>query len=271
MGKIPDLIFYQTLPVLKNEKIAAKFFILSLQTAEMARGAFPGQFAMLKPERSSVLLGRPYSVYKREGDILSFLYKIYGKGSRELSRVKSGEKINIWGPLGKGFQETSLREWAFVAGGVGVAPFLFLAQEAPKNISMTLYFGIKNKDQAILQKEFEDLNCKVIFVTEDGSYGEKGWVTDAVKKFLDQKLKTQNSKLIPIELFTCGPRLMEKAVAQLAQEYHLRCQVAFEEYMGCGLGTCMGCVVKCHNGKEGQYERVCREGPVFMADHIVWE
>ncbi|MBI1871232.1 MAG: dihydroorotate dehydrogenase electron transfer subunit [Chlamydiae bacterium] len=257
-------IFYDHVSLMTNHEVAPNHFVLTFEHSKMASLAQPGQFVMIKPEKGSILLGRPYSIFRVDGSKLSFLYKIYGKGSREISRLKPGDSVYAWGPLGNGFRPTQTNEWLWVAGGVGVAPFLFLAQRSPKNIKMKLFFGIKTSDHAILKNEFEELGCSVTFVTEDGSLGEKGFVTDVLRKELNQGPRTT------IELFTCGPRLMEAKVAQISRENHLRCQVAFEEYMGCGLGTCMGCVVECHDGKASYYKRVCREGPVFMADEMVW-
>lgn len=260
-------IHVQSLPIQSNMEIAPGFFILEVESPEITTGAKPGQFVMVKPQdRSGILLGRPFSIFKRDRSRLFFLYKIYGKGSREISLLKKGEQIRAWGPLGQSFFPTQRQNWIFVAGGVGVAPLLFLAQEAPRNITMTLFLGIKNKDQAILKSDFEKLNCKVIFVTEDGSLGEKGLVTDVLEKSLAAEKNVSDT-----EIFTCGPRPMEARVAEIARKFNIPCQVAFEEYMGCGLGTCMGCVVKCRHEDDWSFKRVCREGPVFMADQIIWE
>jgi len=262
-----DPIFYQSLPVLSNEEIAPNNFILEVESLKMSKNSKAGQFAMIKPQSGSTLLARPFSYFKREGSTLYFLYKIYGKGSRELSELKKGEVLDIWGPLGNGFRETKASEWVFVAGGIGIAPFIFLAQQAPRNIKMTVLFGIRTKDQAILEKDFRELGCDVIFVSEDGSIGKKGLVTSQLENLLKEKMSSK----VGCEVFTCGPRPMEAAVARIAIENKIPCQIAYEEYMGCGLGTCMGCVVKCRMNDDWVFMRVCREGPVFMADQIIWE
>lgn len=268
MSSKVDTIYYRSLPVVLNEEIAPNNFILGVESSEISKIAKPGQFAMLKPlSGGSTLLARPYSVFKKEGNAVYFLYKIYGKGSRDLSKIKKRDQISIWGPLGNGFRETHAEKWIFVAGGIGVAPFLFLAQEAPQNVKMTLLFGVRTKDQAILKEDFEHLGCEVIFVSEDGTEGRKGLVTT----HLDDLLKDRTFLSHNIEIFTCGPRPMEAEVARISIKNNIPCQVAYEEYMGCGLGTCMGCVVKGRVDDDWVFMRVCREGPVFMADQILWE
>lgn len=258
--------FFQVLPILENTEIAPNNFLIEVESKEIASISKAGQFAMLKPHRGiNTLLARPYSIFRKNQNRLAFLYKIYGLGSRNISELKKGEMIDLWGPLGNGFLPTPAKHWIFLAGGIGIAPFLYLAQEAPKNIQMTLFFGIKTKDQAVLEKDFEKLNCKVIWVTEDGSLGEKGFAT----AYLDQYLADNDKK--DIEIFTCGPRPMEAIAAKISAKHNVKCQVAYEEYMGCGLGTCMGCVAACKQGNDWIYKRVCREGPVFMADEIIWE
>ncbi len=260
-------IHCQSLPIESNTEIAPGFFVLEINSPEIAKVSTPGQFAMIKPEgRVGILLGRPFSIFKKEDSKLSFLYKIYGKGSREISSLRKQDTVSLWGPLGRSFFPTQNKDWIFVAGGVGVAPFLFLAQNAPSDVKMTLLFGIKNKPQAILKNEFESLGCEVIFVTEDGSLGQKGLVTNYLEEFLSKEKSLQSK-----EILTCGPRPMESQVAKISKKLNLPCQVAFEEYMGCGIGTCMGCVVKCKNETDWIYKRVCREGPIFMSHEIIWE
>lgn len=261
-----ERVFYRTVPLVSNREIAPAHFVLELECPDIAGPAHAGQFVMIRPaEVSNTLLARPLSIYRKEKGRLFFLYKIYGKGSKNLSLLGKGETVNIWGPLGNGFEIVHGRPWVFAAGGIGVAPFMFLAQDAPAGTAMTLFFGIKTRSQAILEKEFLELGCRVVFVTEDGSLGEKGLVTPYLESFIKQ-LAAESP-----EVYTCGPRPMEFNVAGICLQNSVRCQVAYEEYMGCGLGTCMGCVVKCRVDRDYAYKRVCREGPVFMADEIVWE
>jgi len=258
--------FFQVLPVLENTEIAPNNFLIEIESKEISYICKAGQFAMLKPHRGvNTLLGRPYSIFRKNGDRLAFLYKVYGLGSKNISELKKGEYLDIWGPLGNGFFPAPAKHWIFIAGGIGIAPFLYLAQTAPHGTRMTLFFGIKTRDQAVLEEDFSRLNCKVIWVTEDGSLGEKGFATT----YLDRHLSEHPGE--NAEIFTCGPKPMEAVVAQITMKHRVRCQVAYEEYMGCGLGTCMGCVVPCRQGDDWTYKRVCREGPVFLADEMVWE
>jgi len=253
-----------------KESICLKpgFYRLVLKASQMAKEAKPGQFAMLWPTKSQEpLLGRPISLHgidQKKGEV-SFLYQTVGRGTALLANLEAGNEIGILGPLGNGFTlQSNAKKVVLVAGGIGIAPLLPLAA-ALKNEGkkVELLFGAAKCDFLVGMDAFADLGCAVAVATVDGSLGQKGLATDLLKDSL--------AKERPGHIYACGPKPMLKAVAEIATESGIPCQISLEERMGCGFGVCMGCV--CHqkdeNGKE-KLARVCKEGPVFEADEVIW-
>jgi len=142
-----------------------------------------------------------------------------------------------------------------------VAPLVFLAEKIKKGKTLVL-IGAKTKNQILCKKDFRSLGCEVKISTDDGSKGFQGKVTE----LLEQILHARQYALDSISLYACGPRPMLKAISRICGEYHIAAQISLEEHMACGFGACLGCVV---NTKEG-FQRVCKEGPVFSADQILW-
>lgn len=209
------------------------------------------------------LLKRPFSIYRWLGPDFQILYRIVGKGTDILSRRKPDDILEVIGPLGKGFPvPKSTDKIILVAGGLGIAPLFSLAEKL-KKIKPLLFYGARTKEELLCIDELKSLGIEPVIATDDGTLGYKGVITDIFKKFLTQnsKLKTQNY------LYACGPEPMLKALTLLAKEHGLKGSMALEQNMACGLGTCLGCVV---NTKDG-YKRVCKEGPVFKIEDIVWE
>ena len=186
------------------------------------------------------------------GDILTIVYKVVGKGTEAMSRMASG-KLDILTGLGNGYDLTQAGEKpVLLGGGVGVPPMYLLARklrEQGKEVSVIL--GFNTKDEIFYEEEFKALGCAVTVTTVDGSYGMKGFVTDA--------LKTMDYT----HFYTCGPEPMLKAVYRASVTSG---QMSFEERMGCGFGACMGCSCKTLTG----YKRICKDGPVMMKEEILW-
>lgn len=222
--------------------------------------AKPGQFLEIKiSDGYEPLLRRPFSIHRRRGKDIEIIYRIAGRGTEILSQRKVGEYLNVIGPLGNGFSILDSQPSILVAGGMGVAPLVFLAEKLAKSKTLVL-LGAKTKRQILCEKEFRDLGCEVKVATDDGSRGFKGKVTDLLKHLLP----TLSSQLSTI--YACGPKLMLKEIALISKQYNIPAQVSLEEHMACGIGACLGCVVKTKDG----FKRVCKEGPVFNADEIVW-
>lgn len=283
----------QKAKVSENSRVGEKRYKIILGAAGIARISRPGQFVMVKVCGGSLpLLRRPLSISRAGNGRLEFLYEVKGEGTRMLSRVKRGEKLDIIGPLGNGFSYNprigSIKNHAgrflsanrypltaiLVAGGMGAAPLIFLAEKLREGKrkkekgKILVLLGAKTKKELLGAREFRRLGCCVKISTDDGSLGFKGRVTDLLEQLLqapNSKLRTPASQLPTI--YACGPDAMLEAVSMIAAEYEIPAQVSMEQFMGCGLGACMGCVVKTKQG----YKRACHDGPVFEAGEIIWE
>ncbi len=212
----------------------------------------PGQFVNIKLD--GLYLRRPISVCDLSNDTLTIIYKAVGKGTEQMSRMTAGEKLDVLTGLGNGYDlSLSGNKPVLLGGGVGVPPMYLLAKELlaqGKKVSAIL--GFNTKDEVFYEQEFKKLGCDVTVTTVDGSYGVKGFVTDALKE-MDYTY-----------FYTCGPEPMLKAVYNAANTSG---QMSFEKRMGCGFGACMGCSCKTITG----YKRICKEGPVMKKEEILWE
>ena len=211
----------------------------------------PGQFINIKLD--GLYLRRPISVCDCAGEKLVIIYKAVGKGTEMMSRMKAGEVLDVLTGLGNGY-DTSLSgdRPLLLGGGVGVPPLYMLAKKlADEGKKVSVILGFNTAGEVFYEKEFASLGCDVTVTTADGSYGKKGFVTDALPESYSY-------------FYTCGPEPMLKAV-------HKKCvtsgQLSFEERMGCGFGACMGCSCKTLTG----YKRICRDGPVMKKEEILWE
>jgi len=272
--------------ILSNEKIIPGYYKMRLHAPGMAQEAKPGQFVHIKVKDGyDPLLRRPFSIYKSEGEKIEILYKVVGRGTELLSRKKIGNKIDILGPLGQGFKiNPDLKRIVLVAGGMGIAPLYFLAERLfgckngrdekrskgqsllndslrNKNLpDILVILGSGSKENMLCLEDFRNLDIKVAVATEDGSQGYKGLVSDFLSHLL------QEDSQIDL-LCACGPIPMLKKIAQLSLKYKIPCQVSLEQRMGCGIGACLGCIIKGESG----YLRVCSDGPVFQANQILWK
>jgi len=248
--------------ILYNKKIKGNYFHLVLQAPKITKESLPGQFLNIKVNDAyEPLLRRPLSIHRVKGANIEFLYEVVGRATELLSHRKPGEYLDVIGPLGNGFQLNAKHKTLniLVAGGMGVAPLMFLAEKLVKS-KVTVLIGAKTKGQILCDKNFKDLGCEVKIATDDGSRGFKGKITDLLKALpltMDYKLST---------ICSCGPGPMLKEISRISKKYNIPAQVSLEEHMACGIGACLGCVV---NTKEG-FKRVCKEGPVFNADEIIW-
>ena len=211
----------------------------------------PGQFINIKLD--GLYLRRPISVCDCEGDNLTLLYKVVGKGTEQMSKMKDG-KLDILTGLGNGYNLSQSGEKPLlIGGGVGVPPLYMLAKKLVKEgKDVSVILGFNTKDEIFYEEEFKDLGVKVYVTTVDGSYGIKGFVTEAMKE-IDYTY-----------FYTCGPEPMLKAIYSASTTSG---QFSFEERMGCGFGACMGCSCKTITG----YKRICKEGPVLVKEDILWE
>jgi dihydroorotate dehydrogenase electron transfer subunit len=263
-------LIFQESSVQGIQRIAPDVYRLNFSAGAISRQAKPGQFLMIRPVKfREPLLPRPFSIHRIRGNFLEILFKVVGLGTRQLAEAVKGDLLEIRGPLGRGFQVDLAREPVLVAGGLGVAPLLGLAESLsslkkwPFRVPAKLVIGAKTKQELFCLREFEQACLEVLVATDDGSSGHRGLVTDLLKKLFPDREA-------PPALYACGPQPMLKAVGRWAVARKIPCQVSLEARMACGLGACLGCVVARKNQAGISYVNVCQEGPVFEADQIVW-
>lgn len=230
----------------------------------------PGQFAMIRlADRLDPLLARPLSIYDCNSaeETLDFIYRVVGHGTRLLSRLVEGDKLDLLGPLGRPFHRDQKAERIIlIAGGMGLAPLNYLLKEYTQTgREIVCYLGFKRGDEIIGLDSWQE-RCSLLKLTsEDGSVGIRGLITDLVQE--DLPYLTSGGGLF----YACGPRAMLKRLAEIFRPYHIFFQVSLEERMACGLGACLGCAVEM-DGKVGEpsYRQVCCHGPVFHIGDIKW-
>lgn len=244
--------------------------LLTFEHPEVAGGAAPGQFVMIKAGLSAdPPLRRPFSILGADpaAGTFSLFVKAVGPGSRTLCELPVGALARCLGPLGRPFAGPEPgREALLVAGGYGIAPFRFLAERLQsEGRHARVFYGGRSARDLKLQAPFESLGVPVVLATEDGSLGARGRVTLPLEQHLDRGPG-------PFALYACGPDAMLHAVARLARDRDLPCQVSLDPWMGCGVGTCLGCVVEVQLPGEPRPKRrcACTEGPVFEARDVVW-
>ncbi len=238
------------LEITENIKLTDNVFKMCLK-GDISDITSPGQFVNIKID--GLFLRRPISVCDAEGDTLTIIYKVVGKGTKALSGMKEG-KLDVLTGLGNGY-DTSVSgdEVLLLGGGVGVPPLYMLCKkliQEGKKVSVVL--GFNTKSEVFYENEFKELGAEIYVTTVDGSYGIKGFVTDAAKDI--------NYSYF----YTCGPEPMLKAIYKATD---VSGQFSFEERMGCGFGACMGCSCKTVTG----YKRICKDGPVLVKEEILWE
>ena len=236
--------------LIKNEKIAANTY-LSLLEGDTSDITASGQFVNIKLD--GFYLRRPISVCNVEGNLLTIIYKAVGAGTEKMAHTPVGEKWLTLTGLGNGYDLTkSGQSPLLIGGGAGVPPMYYLARKlVAEGKTPTVILGFGKADEVFFKEEFEALGLKVLVTTVDGSFGIKGFVTDAMVG-LDYTY-----------FYTCGPEPMLKAVYDKTETSG---QFSFEERMGCGFGACMGCTCKTKYGNK----RICRDGPVLEKEEIIW-
>ena len=253
--------------LLKKEELISGIFKFSVQADEIVNTAKPGNFIEIRVNDDiEPFLRRPISIYNmdKENGILEFIFQVKGKGTTILSKRNEGELIDIVGPLGFGtFKYSSYEKLAIIGGGIGIFPLYELAKCAhAENKSVNTYLGFRNKDLVVLEDEFGKVSNNLTITTDDGSYAQKGFAIDFLKKDIeDGKIDS---------IYACGPLPMLRAVRELSIEKNIPCQISLEEKMACGLGVCLGCAVKtAASPKEApEYWHVCKGGPVFQAKEV---
>lgn len=255
--------------LLSVENLGEKLIRSKIYSPSISKKALPGNFCHLRVNDSySPLLRRAFSIHRVEKEKNSFelLFKVVGPGTQILSQKKPGEKIDLLAPLGNSFSLPAKGENAvLLAGGMGIAPLFYLVNYLMEKkfdpLKISLFFGVKKKYEYFLINEIVSTGIKLHLATEDGSSGFKGMITELfIQELKSKRLKTKRTKF-----YACGPNPMLKKVSEISRKFKLDCQVSLENHMPCGVGACMGCVVKTVKG----YKRVCKDGPVFDTREVI--
>lgn len=247
--------------VTDRREVAEDTWWLELASPDIARASVPGQFLMVGyglENTGAPFLPRPFSVgHRRDDGRVGLLLRAFGAGTRRMATLREGDGLLLLGPLGRPFRLDPSRRTVCVAGGVGLAPFLFLADVARRGgLAVDLLYGERSADRVFDPDLLEELASGPAGIwTEDGSRGREGRVLEGID--LEGR---------PL-LLGCGPDPMLRALAAFARERDADLQVSVEEHMGCGVGTCQGCVVR---SADGRWVKSCVEGPVFDARRLDW-
>lgn len=236
----------------KNE-IADGIFDFVIESENIASQTQCGQFLHIDCGDKS-FLRRPISICDAYDNAVRFIFEVKGEGTKELSKKKVGDTINIIGPLGNGFTiKEKYKNPVIIGGGIGVFPLYKLAKEIGGNA--VTFLGFRNQERVVMEQEFDEVSKLCIVGTDDGSYGYNGYIANAMEGYI------KNS---PCDcVFSCGPMPMLKAVKQIAERNGIECQLSLEQRMGCGIGACLVCVCETIFEGTNQYMRVCKNGPVF--------
>ncbi len=247
--------------------VARDVAAMTVRAPELAAACEPGQFAHIYCGGGVYsLTRRPISISKVEGDELGFLFQIKGEGTRWLAQRRPGETVNLMAPLGKGCYRLPGQGKVYIAaGGIGYAPVIFLAQRAAaRGLDARMFVGARDSGSIYCLDEMEKLGVPVEVATEDGSLGERGFVTAP----LERAIQADRPDLI----CCCGPEPMLRAVARLGRTYGVPVQVSLEQRMACGVGACKGCVVPVRGQQDGvHYRNVCSDGPVFCGEEVFFD
>jgi len=259
---------YISATVFSQRETVGGHFLVVLKVSDSFRESLPGQFVMVRMKScDQPFLSRPFSIYSvyshGKNTFLEILYKVVGKGTEAFSRLREGDILNILGPLGKGFDIPSeCDKIVLIAGGVGIAPLSFLAEHCEKDSNhaeIICYMGAGSLEALVGMDRINGICSVVKISTDDGSWGHPGPVTELFER--DMELYLGNDSRI----YSCGPNPMLRSLHELLRDRHVACQVSLEERMACGIGACLGCVVKT---KSDGLVRVCKEGPVFDINSI---
>ncbi len=256
--------FQEKAVVQAQVELAPDIYRLTVHSPQIAQAAAPGQFVMIKSsDTSDPLLRRPFSIHNiTSGGMLHLLYKVIGKGTRCLTDLEPGDQTDLIGPLGRGFRYSAQEPACLIGGGMGIAPLLFLAKSlqtvANPRQDHTILLGARNATELTpLVEDFQQLGYQVLSATDDGSLGHHGFVSELLEQVLPAVTR----------VFVCGPHPLMAAIARQCRTGGVACQASLETHMACGLGACLGCTIFAH---DKSYRHVCKHGPVFNADEVLW-
>lgn len=250
--------------VISNENFCENNMLMKIKAPEIASKTKPGQFVnILCSPDNKLTLRRPISVMDADSakGTIDIAYEIRGDGTKMLAERKSGENLDIMGPLGNGFIiDKTFRKIAIVGGGIGIYPLYFLAKKY-SGCDIDVFMGYQCAKKVVLGDEFDREGCRVYLSTDDGSMGQTGYVTDAFSKIYQKGMYDM--------VFVCGPEIMSQKIVRLVRNEGDQVQVSLEERMGCGIGACLVCSCEVKTAEGIGRKTVCKDGPVFDG-HIVF-
>ncbi|MGB9715223.1 MAG: dihydroorotate dehydrogenase electron transfer subunit [Thermodesulfovibrionales bacterium] len=267
--------------VINNLPLNSRYNLLTVKPLEEVIQPYPGQFYMLKVSNSlDPLLLRPFSFFRKTPEGIQFLFEIRGKGTLVMKQFKNGDVIHLIGPLGNGYPDMEDNKIpVLIAGGIGIASIYSLVEKFGKN--SILFYGALNRESLLMLDELKRLVNELIISTDDGSVGKKGTVIDAFNDFI-----SYNPSLIThYQIYACGRKQMLEVLTGIALKNGIKGYISVEENMACGLGACLGCAVRVKSKESGAksrrqriedfnselvYKMVCKDGPVFPLEEIVW-
>ncbi len=249
------------LKIVKKKLLNQEYFTLELLSLNKLPEILPGQFAEVFIENSKyTFLRRPLSIHNVDykNNTIKFLIQIAGRGTKALSNLNEGEFLNVMFPLGNHFKTVATGNVLLVGGGCGVAPLLYLAKYLKdKGLNPATLIGVRTKNDILELDEYKKYG-NIFITTEDGSHGEKGYVT---QHSVFNRIISEFNKI-----YTCGPLPMMKAVAKIAKEKQIDCEVSLENTMACGIGACLCCVTETVHGNLC----TCTDGPIFNINELKW-
>ena len=249
------------------DQLNSDTFAFTVHCPDAARTAQPGQFIHVSCSSDATMLRRPISIYDIDtmSDTISFILQVRGKGTAQLARSRPGQTLDLLAPLGRGFDVSPRNAVCVVGGGIGIFP-LFAVLKAHWSAHKVALLGFAGADKITCREEFSSLSDKLLVCTDDGSSGYHGNTAQALASGLQAGYR-------PDIIYACGPLPMLKAIALLAKEYDIPCEVSLEERMACGIGACLVCACKTKTTSENgwQHSHVCVDGPVFDSRRVVWE
>lgn len=251
------------------KELARDIFLMRIESASIARKSKCGQFVNIKcSDGNGLSLRRPISIcdVNKNENTVDIVFQAKGKGTKLLAKKKTGDILDVMGPLGNGiFTVDNFNKIAVVGGGIGIFPLLYLLRSLEgKCNNRTAILGFRNKDAVVLEKEFAGMSENLIVCTDDGSYGKKGFTTDVLKDLVDEGFDM---------IYTCGPMPMLSKVSKIAKSHNIPCEVSVEQRMGCGIGACLVCACKTKDpdAEDGwSYSHVCKDGPVFKSEEVIF-
>lgn len=273
--------------IVENRRLSSDYNVLVFHAPSIAAAAAPGQFVMIKTAGAGVepLLRRPFSIFEVLRDAtgapsrFSIINKRIGRGTAQIYNARPDDVMPVLGPLGRPFAAPESGEAWMIAGGVGLGPFVTLADALTRaGIRATLFYGARTAGDLHCADLFPPLGVDVIVATEDGSRGDRGRITVPLERALEEAQRTlRQAQGKPargaggVTLYACGPTPMMRAVADLAARFDRACIVSLEQVMGCGMGGCYSCVVRVRQPDRPRFVRSCIDGPVFDASQVIWE